>query len=254
LTHSKHPSGQRAWGEPRSLWFVRHAESAGNLAREAAEPSDAPTLDLPPRDAEVPLSALGQEQAAALGRWFADESWRPSVILSSPYVRARSTAEAIVDAMDGALPVVIDERLRERDFGMWNRLTHTGVAERYPEEARALREVGKFYFRPPGGESWCDVILRARSLLATLGHSAPGADVLLVAHEAVIKCFMYVLETLDEEAVMQLDHDHALANASVTSYYWNGECFARALFNQVAPEAASGEIVSHEKDAPSALR
>ena len=25
--------------------------------------------------------------------------------------------------------------------------------------------VGKFYFRPPGGESWCDVILRLRSLL-----------------------------------------------------------------------------------------
>ena len=49
------------------------------------------------RDVDVPLSALGRRQAEAAGRWFAalprDE--RPEIILASPYVRAKQTAEII---------------------------------------------------------------------------------------------------------------------------------------------------------------
>ena len=36
------------------------------------------------------------------------------------------------------------------------------------ERAEFARLLGKFYFRPPAGESWCDVILRLRSVLETL--------------------------------------------------------------------------------------
>ena len=67
----------------------------------------------------MPLSDLGHRQAEAAGHWFAalPEKERPEILLSSPYIRARQTAEAICNAgglAGGAKPTIIDERLREQ--------------------------------------------------------------------------------------------------------------------------------------------
>ncbi|MEO7368328.1 MAG: histidine phosphatase family protein, partial [Gemmatimonadaceae bacterium] len=56
---------------PDLLYIVRHGESAGNVAREAALAAGNLTIDLTVRDVDVPLSGLGQEQSVALGKWFA---------------------------------------------------------------------------------------------------------------------------------------------------------------------------------------
>lgn len=53
---------------PDALWVVRHGESAGNVARDAAHAAGSHTIDMNLRDADVPLSALGERQADALGR------------------------------------------------------------------------------------------------------------------------------------------------------------------------------------------
>ena len=82
---------------PERLWIVRHGESAGNVARDAAHAAGLAMIDISVRDADVALSPLGEEQATALGRWFAampsDE--RPNVLLVSPDRRAKETAEFI---------------------------------------------------------------------------------------------------------------------------------------------------------------
>ena len=85
---------------PERLWIVRHGESAGNVARDAAEAAGHAVIDIPMRDADVPLSALGERQAQALGRWFARQppQEQPTVILASPYKRARQTAAIALDA------------------------------------------------------------------------------------------------------------------------------------------------------------
>ncbi|MEG8019644.1 phosphoglycerate mutase family protein [Sphingomonas aerolata] len=78
---------------PSRLWIVRHGESAGNVARDAAHAAGAERIELSQRDVDIPLSPLGENQACALGRWFAsvvpDE--RPDILLVSPYIRARQT-------------------------------------------------------------------------------------------------------------------------------------------------------------------
>ena len=84
--------------------------------------------------------------------------------------------------------LAIDERLREREFGILDRLTRVGVEQFYPQQAESFRTLGKFYHRPPGGESWCDVILRLRSLLDTLSLHYSRQQVLIVTHEVVIMC------------------------------------------------------------------
>ena len=110
---------------PSIVWLLRHGQSAGNVARDAAEAGGLARIDIAQRDMDVPLSELGERQAAAVARWFAgrpaDE--RPTAYLSSPYVRAVEPARIVREGAGGAGEIDVDERLREREFGVLDRLT-----------------------------------------------------------------------------------------------------------------------------------
>src|SRR5690348_2987359 len=115
---------------PAELWMVRHGQSLGNVARDAAHAAELERLELVERDMDVPLSPLGREQAAAFGRWLGDEpeDRQPQAILTSPYARAVETAELIAQAA-GLTDVRLrrDERLRERELGVLDLYTQRGV-------------------------------------------------------------------------------------------------------------------------------
>ncbi|MGK5033308.1 histidine phosphatase family protein [Janthinobacterium sp. MDT1-19] len=157
---------------------MRHGQSTGNVARDAAEAEKQSLIAIAERDVDVPLSGLGARQAQALGDWFATLplEQQPTFVLYSPYVRAQQTAQAMLERIDaGSLAsVVADERLREKEFGIFDRLTAHGIASKYPELHEQRQHVGKFYVRPPGGESWCDVILHLRSVLDTVTREYRG--------------------------------------------------------------------------------
>src|SRR5438067_1255577 len=113
---------------PRVLWIVRHGQSSGNVARDEAEAAGLHLIDIAERDIDVPLSGLGERQAVALGEWFGrlPAGDQPQVVLCSPYVRARETARLLMEAGGMKQPRVrlrIDERLREKEFGILDRLT-----------------------------------------------------------------------------------------------------------------------------------
>src|SRR5690606_19155217 len=136
---------------PAELLLVRHGESAGNVARDLAEAGGLSVIDIAERDMDVDLSERGERQAEALGAWIAERSGGPpTVVLAAPSVRARRAAELAVEASGLDVPVLLDERLREREFGVLDRLTKAGIVERYPEQAELRARVGKFYHRPPG--------------------------------------------------------------------------------------------------------
>ncbi|MCO6405519.1 histidine phosphatase family protein [Aurantimonas endophytica] len=206
---------------PSHLWIVRHGESLGNVARDAAMASDMTRIDIAHRDIDVPLSDLGSEQSRSVGLWFAalPEIERPEVVLSSPYRRALETASAIVEEADLERACLsTDERLREKEFGILDRLTSMGIKSEHPEQAEFRQLLGKFYHRPPGGESWCDVILRLRSVLDTVSLHYEGRRVLIVAHQVVVLCLRYIIEKLDEDQILAIDRDGDVANCAVTEY------------------------------------
>ena len=232
---------------PDALWIVRHGQSAGNVARDAAEAAEEHLIDIEWRDVDTPLSALGEQQADALGRWFAALPARPGVVLCSPYVRARQTAERIVAALGEGADVTLqhDERLREKEFGILDRLTKVGIIHKFPELAEQRRHVGKFYFRPPGGESWCDVILRLRSVIETVTREYRGERVLVVSHQVIVNCFRYLLERLDEAQILDIDRAADVPNCSVTSYEFDRTLgrkgkLAPRLVNFIAPLLEAG--------------
>jgi probable phosphoglycerate mutase len=249
---------------PSRLWLVRHGESAGNVARDAAHSIGGEEIDLQARDVDVPLSSLGKRQAEALGRWFASmpRDEKPEVILCSPYIRARATAAAVHSALTGHAPmndIGTDERLREREFGIVDRLTKLGIERRHPDLAAARQLMGKFYFRPPGGESWCDVILRLRSLLDSVSLHYPEKRVLIVSHQVVILCFRYLIEGLDEASILKIDAKADVANCSVTEYALERKSkdqtvLALQRYNFVAPLEEEGAPITSAPDAKVAAR
>lgn len=122
---------------------------------------------------------------------------------SSPFERALTTAR--LATADLGIRVRTDEMLRERDFGAFERMTGAGIREQFPDEAERRSVLEKFYYRPPSGESWADVALRIRSLLATEGLPQDCERLVIVAHQAVIMVFRYVLEELSEQELLAVD-------------------------------------------------
>jgi probable phosphoglycerate mutase len=249
---------------PERLWLVRHGESAGNVAQAAAMAAGHGRIAIEHRDVDVPLSALGEEQAQVLGRWFAvlPERERPEVLLTSPYVRAQHTSQLICEAC-GLVPeapdFVVDERLREKEFGILDRLTAMGIRDFHPDQAEFRRLLGKFYHRPPGGESWCDVILRLRSALDTLSLHHAGRRVLLVSHQVVVLCLRYLLEDMTEAQILKIDREGDVANCGVTEYRFDPHggphgCMKLHRYNFTAPLERAGAPVTSEPDAPVAAR
>ncbi|TMJ17446.1 MAG: histidine phosphatase family protein [Alphaproteobacteria bacterium] len=249
---------------PEKLWIVRHGQSAGNVASEAAQAANLGMIDIDTRDVDVPLSELGHEQARALGRWFAalPEEQKPEIVLSSPYVRARQTARAICEAggvgESGRQPIV-DERLREREFGVLDRLTTSGIRQRHPDLADHRARLGKFYFRAPGGESWADVILRLRSALDTVSLHHADRRVLIVCHQVVVLCLRYILEELDEAQILAIDSQGDVVNCGVCEYDFEPDdakaCVPRlARYNFAAPLIEEAAPVTSEPDAMVATR
>jgi broad specificity phosphatase PhoE len=242
---------------PEKLWLVRHGQSQGNVARDAADEAGLHEIDIHVRDVDVPLSQLGHSQAEATGRWFAalPSKERPEVIMSSPYLRARQTAEAICNAggMAGPLKPVIDERLREREFGIFDRLTSIGIRSKFPEEAAHRQMLGKFYHRPPGGESWADVILRLRSALNTINLHYCDRRVLIVCHQVVVLCMRYILEELNETDILQIDKQADILNCGICVYDFeadpDGHCVPKLeAWNHGAPLEAEGAPKTAEPD------
>ncbi|WP_084696793.1 histidine phosphatase family protein [Phycicoccus jejuensis] len=212
------PPSTEGW--PSELVLVRHGQSVGNLAAEAAGSHGVDRLDLEHRDPDTPLSDTGEVQARALGRHLA--TWPterlPEVVIASPYTRAAATADHALADVSAVPAPVHDERVRERDLGLFDGLTSSGIRELHPDEARRRESMGKFYYRPPGGESWVDVVLRVRGLLRDVRSDCADRRVWVFTHQAVIMAFRYVLEGLTEQDLLGIDRDTPLANCSLTTY------------------------------------
>ena len=209
---------------PKTIWLIRHGESTANIARRKAEAENSKTIDFPGREMDIPLSETGVAQSVAAGQWFKLQPAKPTLIFTSPYLRTSETARFIAEnaALEN-VEVFHDERIREREFGIFDRLTWRGSVEKYPDECAKREQIGKFYYRPPGGESWCDVALRVRNFWRDLSLHHADERILIVTHEVVVRVFRYVVERLTEAEILAIDKSCDILNGAVTSYHFDDE-------------------------------
>jgi broad specificity phosphatase PhoE len=146
------------------LLLVRHAESEGNRDGVFTATPD------------VPLTALGREQARAVADWIGTRH-RPRRLVTSPFARACETAAIIGERL--GLPPVIEADLRERDYGR--------LAGQPYSTPRPGYDPGQYWhWRPEGGETLVEVTRRVGAVLDRLAGAAPDDAVVVVSHGAVM--------------------------------------------------------------------
>ncbi|HEY0531971.1 MAG TPA: histidine phosphatase family protein [Actinoplanes sp.] len=217
------------------LILVRHGQSLANVAFPAANAAGLMEAELSGRDATVPLTPLGEEQAAAVGRWLAAASSVPEVVITSPYLRARETWRIAAEASGLDLPSpTTDDRLVDRLMGDLELMTWAAVAAHFPDEAARRAAAGEYRYAPPGGEAFADVEVRLGSFLADLNREQAGRRVVVVAHDAVVLMMRAVIESLDWDQVVEMERAAgSVRNASISRFVEQGERLVLDRYNSV---------------------
>jgi probable phosphoglycerate mutase len=193
--------------------LVRHGETTWNLEGRRQGQSDSP------------LTARGLAQARAIADRLAAAPARADALYSSDLPRAWRTAAEISAAC--GLPVLGDERLREKSFGVIEGLTQAEVAARHPQVAARLAEKSPDYL-PPDGESLAAAQQRGIHALADLARRHAGGRVIVVSHGALLSLFLrHVLGlslaaprhfTLENGSLSFVAYQHAAAAWHITSF------------------------------------
>ena len=210
------------------LFLVRHGQSEWNRIGRIQGRS------------ESPLTELGRQQAAALGRLLGSILSDPGIdIVASPLSRAFETATIIAGELGRAAgDVRTDDRINDFDVGVlagypgWD-----AVASDHPELAR-LRLEDPIRFQPPGGESGADVLARARAFLAA--RQAAGRDTLVVCHGVVNKFLRAAARGISGGDIIALGEDqdviYRLDGASETELRTHRDARAHGDAEQSRPD------------------
>ena len=207
---------------PSHLVIVRHGESERNVAKDIAKSKGAHSYSSSLRDMDTPLTKEGNRQARLTGEHLAAE-YNFDAIFTSPYQRTVQTAEQIIGQLKSKPPLKGEERIREIEFGILDGLTTDGIKAKYPEESARRKREGKYWYRPPGGESRPDVALRVHSFLGTLTRDYREKSVLVVCHSVVVLVFRRLLERWGEQEYMKIDAEDDVLNCAVTAYRYDRE-------------------------------
>ena len=164
------------------FYMIRHGETDWNREQRYQGQVD------------IPLNALGREQAAGNGRRLAalDHDWSQWRFYSSPLGRARETMEIL----RGALALdphdyAVDQRLIEITFGSWERKRLDELEIEDPEEM-ARRHMDKWRHTPPGGESYADAVTRVVSFLDDVTNPA-----VIVCHGGILRATQFLFGDTD---------------------------------------------------------
>ena len=210
-------------GMPNHLILVRHGESEGNIATNAAKDGDLRWYTdefVTTPGHRWRLTELGIAQATRSGEWLRDELGLDfDRFFVSPYVRTKETAVNL--DLPGA-EWMINRALRERDWGTIGALPRPDF-ESLPEyRLSALqKKTDPLYWVAPGGESIAGVAEdRVRNFFDTMHRECTGETVIAVTHADLILAMRLVTERMDDEAFMEMDKDKSqdIHNAEVLHY------------------------------------
>ncbi len=211
-------------GEPTTIVLVRHGVTPHTTGRRFSGGlgGDNPAL-----------SEEGREQAAEVAAWLVELKESIDAVVASPVRRTRETAEAIAAALD--LPVAEEPGFAEMEFGAWDGLTFTEVAERDKERMEAW--FSDMAVPPPGGESFVEVRERVLAGLDRLLDEHAGRTVVVVSHVTPIKTLVAHAMEAPLDALFRMELSPAAV--SVIAFYPDPRTGERRgslrFFNALAP-------------------
>jgi broad specificity phosphatase PhoE len=141
---------------------------------------------------DLPLTAKGREQAAALGEGLKPMKSAIRRIVSGPLQRTRDHAGIAARSLNFTRPIEIDERLREIDYGLWEaKSTEEIAAMGGADELQAWDKSGVWPVSPGWSPSHEAIAADVRHLAQGLAASIGGDDAaLLVSSNGILKFFL----------------------------------------------------------------
>ncbi|MEU0860503.1 MULTISPECIES: bifunctional RNase H/acid phosphatase [Streptomyces] len=204
-------------GAPATLVLLRHGETP--LTPQKRFSGSGGT--------DPALSAAGRDQAHRVADALARRG-TVQTVLASPLTRTRETAEIVAARL--GLDVVVEDGLRETDFGAWEGLTFGEVRDRYPDDLNAW--LADPAARPTGGgESFAEVAARIAVTKDELVTAHAGRTVLLVTHVTPIKTLVRLALGAPPESLFRMEL--SAASLSAVAYYADGNASVR-LFNDTS--------------------
>ncbi len=159
------------------LYFVRHGQTVWNVENKICGATD------------IPLTELGHQQAIETGKKIVDQGIHADIILYSPLVRAADTAVHISEIT--GIPVRMEPRLIEQNFGKWESTPRTSQAFKKAKESFACSN--------DGGESHLRVAQRIYNLLDEIRQDT-GTTYMIVAHNGIARVVQsYFYDMTNEE-------------------------------------------------------
>ncbi|HEY6459725.1 MAG TPA: 6-phosphofructo-2-kinase/fructose-2,6-bisphosphatase, partial [Polyangiaceae bacterium] len=182
--------------QPRSIWFSRHGESEFNVLGRIG--------------GDAPLSEAGRSYARALSSAVRERIGPDVVVWTSTLRRTLETAEIM------GLPHRAWRALDEVDAGICDGMTYDEIAEKMPHEYEA-RQLDKFRYRYPRGESYQDVIQRLEPVIFELERER--APVLVLGHQAVLRAlYAYMMDRPPLECPFVSIPLHTILELEPTAY------------------------------------
>jgi probable phosphoglycerate mutase len=195
-------------GPPTRTLLLRHGQTSHSVRRVFSGSSD------------PMLTPDGRAQARAAAKRLSEVAF--DVVIASPRRRTVATAEIL------GREVLVDDRLRETDFGDWEGRSFAEVREEWPDEMNAWLADEKV--APPGGESFADTEIRVREALEDIRERFAGSTVVVVSHVTPIKTLVRLALDAPPSALYRLHLD--LCSLSTVDWYSDGPAVLRG-FNVV---------------------
>ena len=167
------------------IYAARHGQTQWNLENKICGRTD------------QPLTETGLVQAELLAEKVKDLNL--DLIIVSPMLRARQTADPTAERY--GIPVIVDDRLIEQDYGIYE------GADR--QDPGFLANKRQFAYRYPGGESMMDVAHRVYSLLGEIGQKYPDKNILLLCHGGVCRVIRTYFEDMTNEEYFRYSEENA---------------------------------------------
>ncbi len=178
---------------------------------------------------ELSENGRAQVQAATL----LARSLQPDLIVTSPLIRARQTAEIVASAI-GGIEITEDPAIAEVSYGRWEGMTYKELVN---DPHYAVYRESPVNYPTPGGETIPDVQARGVAAVHRAIEAHPGCRILFVSHGDIIRTVLCYFLGLD----LKFFHRVRIDNAALSGIQIAGN-FAEVKFMNWLPEPSRAFI------------
>lgn len=188
----------KKYSKAKNTYYIsRHGEAENNTAMIISSLKDNPHH----------LTELGKKQARDAGQQLKGKNI--DLIISSPFIRTRETAETIAQQIGfDKKKIIYDDRLGELGAGIWN-------GKNFHDFVNHLGDKDRFVVAPEGGENYADIKKRMGDVLYSLEKEYEGKNILIISHDTPLFLLETVVQGLNRKQSIALrgSQDHFNENA-----------------------------------------